>query len=111
LNKKQHQKTQDQLWEPVTEIYDYLRVLYARVGIPYSPTTGLPIEAQTVSDMIDQILKLKNDEKILILSPIAKEKKGEFQTELQKIRKAGFQRVKIDGVFYKSDNFQNSKKI
>jgi len=94
----------------VTEIYDYLRVLYARVGIPYSPVTGLPIEAQTVSDMIDQILKLKNGEKILILSPIAKEKKGEFQTELQKIRKAGFQRVKIDGVFYKSDNFPKLEK-
>ncbi|MDG2186667.1 MAG: excinuclease ABC subunit UvrA [Hyphomicrobiales bacterium] len=88
----------------VTEIYDYLRVLYARVGIPYSPATGLPIEAQTVSDMIDQISKLKNDEKILILSPVAKEKKGEFQNEFQRIKKDGFQRVKVDGIFYKIDN-------
>ena len=69
----------------VTEIYDYLRVLYARVGTPYSPATGLPIEAQTVSNMVDRIMKLEDGQKIILLAPIAKEKIGEFQTEFQKI--------------------------
>ncbi|MEC7090387.1 MAG: excinuclease ABC subunit A, partial [Pseudomonadota bacterium] len=87
----------------VTEIYDYLRVLYARVGTPYSPVTGLPIEAQTVSNMVDRIMKLEAGQKIILLAPIAKEKKGEFQTEFQKIRKDGFQRVKVDGNFYTID--------
>tara|TARA_Y100000590_G_C15738537_1_gene1019428 strand:- start:919 stop:3807 length:2889 start_codon:yes stop_codon:yes gene_type:complete len=87
----------------VTEIYDYMRVLYARVGTPYSPVTGLPIQAQTISDMVDQIIKLKAGEKILILSPIAKAKKGEFQKEFQKIKKDGFQRLKIDGDMYTFD--------
>ena len=94
----------------VTEIYDYLRVLYARVGIPYSPATGLPIEAQTVSNMVDRIMKLDDGQKIILLSPIAKEKKGEFQTEFQKIRKDGFQRVKVDGCFYTIDKVPKLEK-
>ena len=94
----------------VTEIYDYLRVLYARVGTPYSPVTGLPIEAQTVSNMVDRIMKLKDGQKIILLSPIAKEKKGEFQTEFQKIRKDGFQRVKVDGSFYTIDKVPKLEK-
>lgn len=94
----------------VTEIYDYLRVLYARVGIPYSPATGLPIEAQTVSNMVDRIMKLDGGQKIILLSPIAKEKKGEFQTEFQKIRKDGFQRVKVDGCFYTIDKVPKLEK-
>ena len=94
----------------VTEIYDYLRVLYARVGIPYSPATGLPIEAQTVSNMVDRIMKLDGGQKIILLSPIAKEKKGEFQNEFQKIRKDGFQRVKVDGCFYTIDKVPKLEK-
>ena len=94
----------------VTEIYDYLRVLYARVGTPYSPATGLPIEAQTVSNMVDRIMKLEDGQKIILLAPIAKEKKGEFQTEFQKIRKDGFQRVKVDGNFYTIDKVPKLEK-
>ena len=94
----------------VTEIYDYLRVLYARVGTPYSPVTGLPIEAQTVSNMVDRIMKLDAGQKIILLAPIAKEKKGEFQTEFQKIRKDGFQRVKVDGAFYTVDKVPKLEK-
>ncbi len=94
----------------VTEIYDYLRVLYARVGIPYSPATGLPIEAQTVSNMVDRIMKLEHGQRIILMSPIAKEKKGEFQTEFQKIRKDGFQRVKVDGSFYTLDKVPRLEK-
>ncbi|MEC8496901.1 MAG: excinuclease ABC subunit UvrA [Pseudomonadota bacterium] len=94
----------------VTEIYDYLRVLYARVGTPYSPVTGLPIEAQTVSNMVDRIMKLEAGQKIILLAPIAKEKKGEFQTEFQKIRKDGFQRVKVDGAFYTVDKVPKLEK-
>jgi excinuclease ABC subunit A len=94
----------------VTEIYDYLRVLYARVGTPYSPATGLPIEAQTVSNMVDRIMKLEDGQKIILLAPIAKEKKGEFQTEFQKIRKDGFQRVKVDGTFYTVDKVPKLEK-
>ena len=85
-------------------------VLYARVGTPYSPVTGLPIEAQTVSNMVDRIMKLEDGQKIILLAPIAKEKKGEFQTEFQKIRKDGFQRVKVDGAFYTVDKVPKLEK-
>ncbi len=94
----------------VTEIYDYLRVFFARVGVPYSPATGLPIEAQTVSDMVDRIIDLDKDQRIAILSPIAKEKKGEFQSEILKIKKDGFQRVKVDGKFYTIDQVPKLQK-
>ena len=81
----------------VTEIYDYLRLLYARVGIPYSPATGLPIESQTVSQMVDRILEMPEGTRLYLLAPIARGKKGEFRKELADLRKRGFQRVKIDG--------------
>lgn len=81
----------------VTEIYDYMRLLYARIGIPYSPVTGLPIESQTVSQMVDRILTMPEGTRLYLLAPIARGKKGEFKKELAELRKRGFQRVKIDG--------------
>ena len=84
----------------VTEIYDYLRLLFARIGIPYSPTTGKPIESQTVSQMVDAILALPADTKLLILAPVVRGRKGEFKKDFSEYRKKGFQRVKIDGGVY-----------
>jgi excinuclease ABC subunit A len=84
----------------VTEIYDYLRLLFARVGVPYSPTTGLPIESQTVQQMVDRVLALPEGTRIYLLSPIARGRKGEFKKELAELQRKGFQRVKIDGTFY-----------
>ncbi|MBT5265656.1 MAG: excinuclease ABC subunit UvrA [Rhodospirillaceae bacterium] len=81
----------------VTEIYDYLRLLYARVGIPYSPATGLPIESQTVSQMVDRIMELEDGTRLYLLAPIVRGRKGEYRKELAELRKRGFQRVKIDG--------------
>src|SRR5262249_61837399 len=87
----------------VTEIYDYMRLLFARVGVPYSPATGLPIESQTVSQMVDRITGLPEGTKLLLLAPIVRGRKGEYRKELQDLRKRGFQRVKIDGVLYEID--------
>jgi excinuclease ABC subunit A len=84
----------------VTEIYDYLRLLYARVGIPYSPATGLPIESQTVSQMVDRVLALEEGTRLFILAPIVRGRKGEYRKELADLQKRGFQRVKVDGIFY-----------
>ena len=84
----------------VTEIYDYMRLLFARVGVPYSPATGLPIESQTVSQMADRILAMPENTKLMILAPIVRGRKGEYRKELQDLRKQGFQRVKIDGEVY-----------
>ena len=84
----------------VTEIYDYLRLLFARVGIPYSPATGLPIESQTVSQMVDRVLALKDGARLYLLAPIVRDRKGEYRKELADLQKRGFQRVKIDGEFY-----------
>ena len=84
----------------VTEIYDYMRLLWARAGTPYSPATGLPIESQTVSQMVDRILELPLGTKLLLLSPIARGKKGEFKKEFESLQKQGFQRLKIDGKIY-----------
>ena len=84
----------------VTEIYDYLRLLYARIGIPYSPATGLPIESQTASQMVDAIRALPEDTKLYILAPLARGTKGEFKKELAAMAKRGFTRVKIDGSLY-----------
>jgi excinuclease ABC subunit A len=84
----------------VTEIYDYLRLLFARVGIPYSPTTGLPIESQTVSQMADRILALDEGTRLFLLAPIVRGRKGEYRKELAELQKKGFQRVKIDGKFH-----------
>ena len=84
----------------VTEIYDYMRLLFARVGVPYSPATGLPIESQTVSQMADRILAMPEGTKLMLLAPIVRGRKGEYRKELHDLRKQGFQRVKIDGTVY-----------
>ena len=88
----------------VTEIYDYLRLLFARVGIPYSPATGLPIESQTVSQMVDKILALEEGTRLYLLAPIVRGRKGEYRKELGELMKKGFQRVKIDGEFYEIED-------
>lgn len=88
----------------VTEIYDYMRLLWARAGTPYSPATGLPIEAQTVSQMVDRILAMPPATKILLLAPIARGKKGEFKKEFESLQKQGYQRVKVDGEIYNLDD-------
>jgi excinuclease ABC subunit A len=84
----------------VTEIYDYLRLLFARVGIPYSPATGLPIESQTVSQMVDRVLALPEGTRLYLLAPIARGRKGEYRKDFAELQKKGFQRVKVDGKFY-----------
>jgi excinuclease ABC subunit A len=84
----------------VTEIYDYLRLLFARVGIPYSPATGLPIESQTVSQMVDRVKAMPEGTRLYLMAPIVRGRKGEYRKELQELRKKGFQRVKIDGKLY-----------
>jgi len=84
----------------VTEIYDYMRLLYARVGIAYSPATGLPIESQTVSQMVDRIMELPEGARLYLLAPIVRGRKGEYRKELADLQKQGFQRVKINGEFY-----------
>ncbi|MFV0624966.1 excinuclease ABC subunit UvrA [Sphingomonas sp. ac-8] len=81
----------------VTEIYDYMRLLWARIGIPYSPATGLPIAAQTVSQMVDRVLALPDGTRLLLLAPVVRGRKGEYRKELAEWQKAGFQRVRIDG--------------
>jgi excinuclease ABC subunit A len=84
----------------VTEIYDYMRLLWARVGVPYSPATGLPIESQTVSQMVDRILGLPEGTRLYLLAPVVRGRKGEYRKELAEFMKKGYQRVKIDGAFY-----------
>ena len=87
----------------VTEIYDYMRLLWARVGTPYSPATGLPIEAQTVSQIVDQLLVLPEGSRLYLLAPIVRGRKGEYRKELRDLLRQGFQRVKVDGAFYEID--------
>ncbi len=87
----------------VTEIYDYLRLLFARVGVPYSPATGLPIESQTVSQMVDITLAMDEGTRLYLLAPIVRGRKGEYKKELAELRKRGFQRVKVDGEVYEID--------
>ena len=84
----------------VTEIYDYLRLLFARVGVPYSPATGLPIESQTVSQMVDRIKTMADGTRLYLMAPIVRGRKGEYRKELQELQKKGFQRVKVDGKLY-----------
>lgn len=96
----------------VTEIYDYMRLLWARIGVPWSPATGLPIESQTVSQMVDRILAMPQGQKILLLAPIVRGRKGEYKKELLELQKKGYQRVKIDGSLYLIDEAPSlNKKI
>ncbi|MGF9758360.1 excinuclease ABC subunit UvrA [Microvirga sp. 0TCS3.31] len=87
----------------VTEIYDYMRLLWARVGIPYSPATGLPIESQTVSQMVDRVLELPEKTRLFLLAPVVRGRKGEYRKEIAEFQKKGFQRLKIDGEYYAID--------
>jgi excinuclease ABC subunit A len=84
----------------VTEIYDYMRLLWARVGVPYSPATGLPIESQTVSQMVDRVLALPEKTRLYLLAPVVRGRKGEYRKEIAEYMKKGFQRLKIDGTYY-----------
>ncbi|KPP84812.1 MAG: excinuclease ABC subunit UvrA [Rhodobacteraceae bacterium HLUCCA08] len=88
----------------VTEIYDYLRLLFARAGTPYSPATGLPIEAQQVQDMVDRVMALDEGTRGYLLAPIVRDRKGEYRKEFLELRKQGFQRVKVDGQFHELDD-------
>ena len=87
----------------VTEIYDYLRLLYARVGTPYSPSTGLPIEAQQIQDMVDRVMALKVGTRAYVLAPIVRDRKGEYRKEFVDLAKSGFQRVRVDGELFNLD--------
>ncbi|MGR3269806.1 excinuclease ABC subunit UvrA, partial [Thalassococcus profundi] len=87
----------------VTEIYDYMRLLFARVGTPYSPATGQPIEAQQVQDMVDRVMEMEEGTRAYLLAPIVRDRKGEYRKEFLELRKQGFQRVKVDGQFYELD--------
>ncbi|MDX5931039.1 excinuclease ABC subunit UvrA [Acidiphilium acidophilum] len=84
----------------VTEIHDYMRLLWARVGVPYSPATGLPIEAQTVSQMVDRVMAMPDSTRLLLLAPVVRDRKGEYRKELAELQRRGFTRVKIDGKLY-----------
>jgi len=87
----------------VTEVYDYMRLLFARVGTPHSPATGLPIKSQTVSQMVDRVMAMDEGTRLLILAPLARGRKGEYRTELQDLRRQGFERVKVDGTLHELD--------
>jgi len=84
----------------VTEIHDYMRLLWARVGVPYSPATGLPIEAQTVSQMVDRVMAMAEGTRLLLLAPVVRDRKGEYRKELAELQRRGFTRVKVDGTLY-----------
>jgi excinuclease ABC subunit A len=94
----------------VTEIHDYMRLLWARAGVPYSPTTGLPIEAQTVSQMVDRVMDMKDGTRLLILAPTIRDRKGEYKKELAELLRKGFTRAKIDGKLYEIDQAPNLNK-
>ena len=94
----------------VTEIHDYMRLLWARVGVPYSPATGLPIEAQTVSQMVDRVMTMAEGTRLYLLAPIVRGRKGEYRKELQELLKKGFQRVKVDGTLHEIADVPNLNK-
>jgi excinuclease ABC subunit A len=94
----------------VTEIYDYMRLLWARVGVPYSPATGLPIVSQTVSQMVDRVMAMPEGARLYLLAPIARRRKGEYRKELADLQKRGFQRVKVDGTMREIDEVPALKK-
>ncbi len=110
IEQKTTQKNPRSTVGTVTEIYDYLRVLYARVGIPYSPATGKPIKSQSVSEMTDLIIKNNIDKRIYILSPIVRDRKGEYRKEIEDLKKRGYQRLKVDNVVYDIDEVPLLKK-
>ena len=84
----------------VTEIHDYMRLLWARAGVPYSPATGLPIEAQTVSQMVDRVMAMPQGTRLLLLAPVVRDRKGEYRKELAELQRKGYTRVKVDGTLY-----------
>jgi len=88
----------------VTEIHDYLRLLFARAGTPYSPATGLPIEAQQVQDMVDRVMAMEDGTRAYLLAPVLRDRKGEYRKEFMELRKKGFQRVKVDGQFHELED-------
>ena len=94
----------------VTEIYDYMRLMFARIGIPYSPATGLPIEAQSVSQMVDRVISMKEGSKLYLLAPIVRGRKGEYRKELKELSQKGFQRVKVDGTHYEIEDVPELEK-
>ncbi len=87
----------------VTEIYDYMRLLFARIGVPYSPATGLPIESQTASQMVDRIMALGEGTKLMLLAPLVRGRKGEYRKEILELRQKGFQRLRVDGTLHEID--------
>ena len=93
----------------VTEIYDYMRVLFARIGIPYSPFTGKPIRSQPISEMVDKIKKLPKNNTIYLLAPIVRGRKGEYK-EILNYKKRGFSKIKVDGKYLNIDEFPNLNK-
>ncbi len=110
IEQKTTQKNPRSTVGTVTEIYDYLRVLYARVGVPYSPKTGKPIKSQSVSEITDLIIKNNFDKRIYILSPIVRDRKGEYRKEIEDLKKRGYQRLKVDNVVYDIDEVPSLKK-
>tara|TARA_R110000824_G_scaffold155226_1_gene327556 strand:+ start:109265 stop:112273 length:3009 start_codon:yes stop_codon:yes gene_type:complete len=94
----------------VTEIYDYMRLLWARIGTPYSPATGLPIESQTVTQMVDRVMELPEGTRLYLLAPMIRGRKGEYRKEFADLQKKGFQRVKVDGTFYEIDSIPSLNK-
>ena len=110
IEQKTTQKNPRSTVGTVTEIYDYLRVLFARIGIPYSPATGLPIKSQSVSEITDNILNNNLGKKIYILSPIVRDRKGEYKKEIEEIKRKGYQRLRIDKIIYEIDEAPNLKK-
>ena len=110
IEQKTTQKNPRSTVGTVTEIYDYLRVLFARVGVPYSPKTGLPIKSQSVSEICDLIIKNNLNDRVYLLSPIVRDRKGEYKKEIDELKRKGFQRVKVDNVVYEIENIPNLKK-
>ena len=110
IEQKTTQKNPRSTVGTVTEIYDYLRVLFARVGVPYSPTTGLPIKSQSVSEICDSILEINEGSKAYILAPIVRDRKGEYKKEIEELKKKGYQRLKVDGTIYEIENVPKLKK-
>ncbi len=91
----------------VTEVHDYMRLLWARAGVPYSPATGLPIEAQTVSQMVDRVLAMPEGTRLMLLAPVVRERKGEYRKELAELQRRGFTRVKVDGTLHEVGEVPN----